>query len=130
MLTTSEYNFWFVKRQNTQNSEQPKRLLFFDVRKENAMDGVTELAMKIKNLENAPYSPMIGKIISLPELKIQLGNRAQLDADDISPTFDIYEKRYHDGYTEYVNLNKEVVILPCYGDKGRITKFIAIGVIA
>ncbi len=94
------------------------------------MDGVTELAMKIKDLESTPYSPMIGKIISLPDLKIQLGNRAQLDADDISSTFDIYETKEHDGYIEYVNLNKKVVILPCYGDKGRITQFIAIGVIA
>lgn len=94
------------------------------------MDSVTELAMKIKGLETTPYSPMIGKIISLPELKIQLGNRAQLDADDVTATFDIYEQRYIDGRTEYVNLNKEVVILPCFGDKGRVTRFIAIGVIA
>ncbi len=94
------------------------------------MDGVTELAIKLKKLESVPYSPLIGTIISLPELKIQLGNRAQLDADDIQATFDIYEVRTYDGYTEYVNLNKQVVILPCYGNKGNITNFIAIGVIA
>lgn len=30
------------------------------------MDGVTELALKIKNLETTLYSPMIGTIIFLP----------------------------------------------------------------
>ena len=94
------------------------------------MDGVTELAMKIKNLESVPYSPMIGKIISLPNLEIQLGNRAQLDEGDISSTFDISEKRYYDnGHVEYIHLNKQVVLLPCYGAKGNVTKFIAIGVL-
>lgn len=93
------------------------------------MDGVTELALKIKNLETSPYSPMLGTIISLPELKIQLGNKMQLDADDITATFDIYETREHEHYTEYINLKKQVVLLPCLSEKGRITKFIAIGVI-
>lgn len=94
------------------------------------MDGVTELALKIKNLENVPYSPMIGKIISLPDLKIQLGNRALLDTDDISATFDIYETRtYDNGRVEYIHLNKQAVILPCYGSKGNVTKFIVIGVL-
>lgn len=46
------------------------------------MDGVTELAKKIKGLESVPYSPMIGTIISLPELKIQLGNKAQLEVEE------------------------------------------------
>lgn len=93
------------------------------------MDGITELAIKLKNLETTPYSPMIGKIISLPELKIQLGSRAQLDADDISSTFDIYEQRQHDGYVEYVNLNKQIVLLPCMSQSGSVTRFIAIGVV-
>lgn len=93
------------------------------------MDGITELAMRLKNLETTEYSPMIGRIIALPNLKIQLGNRVQLDADDVAAVFDLYETQTHDGYTEYVNLNKEVVVLPCLTEKGKITKFIAIGVV-
>lgn len=93
------------------------------------MDGVAELAMKIKSLESELYSPMIGKIISLPDLKIQLGNKVQLDADDISATFDIYETKEYDGRTEYIHLNKQIVLLPCYAENGRVTRFIAIGVI-
>lgn len=90
------------------------------------MDGVTALAQHIKNRDNpTPYTPMFGKIISLPELKIRLGSRILLDAEDVKATFDIYEKIHHDGYTEYVNLNKEVVLLPYSEDN----KFVAIGVI-
>jgi hypothetical protein len=90
------------------------------------MDGITELAKHIRARDNpSPYTPMFGKIISLPEFKIQLGNRIILTADDVKATFDIYETRIYDSYTEYVNLNKEVVLLP-YSDDN---KFIAIGVV-
>ena len=50
------------------------------------------------------------------------GNTNKLD---IKATFDIYDKVIHDGHTEYVYLNKTVVLLPYSGDN----KFIAIGVI-
>ncbi|MBQ3462999.1 MAG: DUF2577 family protein [Clostridia bacterium] len=90
------------------------------------MDGVTALAQHIKNRDNpTPYTPMFGKIISLPELKIRLGSSILLYEDDVKATFDIYEKIHHDGYTEYVNLNKEVVLLPYSEDN----KFVVIGVI-
>ena len=48
-----------------------------------------------------------------------------LAKSDIKATFDIYNKVVHDGHTEYVHLNKTVVLLPYSGDN----KFIAIGVI-
>ena len=90
------------------------------------MTNITKLAKHIKSRDNpSPYSPMFGKIISLPELKIRLGTRVILTKDDIKFTFDIYDKIVHDGYTEYVYLNKTVVLLP-YSDDN---KFIAIGVI-
>ena len=90
------------------------------------MTNITKLAKHIKARDNpAPYTPMFGKIISLPELKIRLGTRVLLTKEDIKATFDIYEKVVHDGYAEYVNLNKTVVLLPYSGDN----KFIAIGVL-
>ena len=90
------------------------------------MGAVEELARHIRDRDNpSPYTPMFGKIISLPELKIQLGNRILLDADDIKAIFDIYETRIIDGRTVYVNLNKDVVLLPYANDN----KFIALGVV-
>ncbi len=90
------------------------------------MNNITKLAKHIKSRDNPlPYSPMFGKIISLPELKIRLGIRVLFKKNDIKSTFDIYEEVLHDGYTEYVHLNKTVVLLPYSSDN----KFIAIGVL-
>ena len=90
------------------------------------MSNITKLAKHIKARDNpTPYTPMFGKIISLPELKIWLGTRVLLTKSDIKATFDIYDKVVHDGHTEYVHLNKTVVLLPYSGDN----KFIAIGVL-
>nr|DAH06866.1 MAG TPA: Protein of unknown function (DUF2577) [Caudoviricetes sp.] len=88
------------------------------------MDGITRLAKHIKARDNpSPYTPIFGRIISLPELTIQLGNQILLKADDVRATFDLYETRAYDGYIEYIYLNKEVVLLPYYKDN----KFIVIG---
>lgn len=90
------------------------------------MNGVTELAKHIKNRDNpSPYTPMFGKVIELPNLKIQLGNNILLDADDIKSTFDIYETREEDNHMEYIHLGKEVVLLPYDKDN----KFVVVGVI-
>ncbi len=90
------------------------------------MNGVTELAKHIRDRDNpSPYTPMFGKIISLPKLKIQLGSRVILEAEDVVSIFDIYETRRYDGHTEYVHLGKEIVLLPYSGDN----KFIALGVV-
>ena len=93
------------------------------------MDGITELAARIKGMETSQYSPMIGTITSLPELKIRLGDRVQVDADKVTAGFDIYETVRHETYTEYVNLGKQVVLLPCISESGSAARFIAIGVV-
>ena len=90
------------------------------------MDGITKLARHIRDIDNpSPYTPMLGTIISLPDLKIRLGSRIILEKEDIKATFDIYETRERDGYTEYVNLNKEVALLPCSNN----SIFLVIGVV-
>lgn len=65
---------------------------FFVTQKEVHMTNITKLAKHIKSRDNpAPYTPMFGKIISLPELKIRLGTRVLLTKSDIKSTFNIYE---------------------------------------
>ena len=54
------------------------------------MTNITKLAKHIKARDNpSPYTPMFGKIISLPELKIRLGTRVLFTKEDIKATFDI-----------------------------------------
>lgn len=92
------------------------------------MDGVTELARHIKARDNpAGYTPVFGTITSLPELKIQLGDRITVGSDDVKAVFDIYEKEYDsDGnFVGYANLNKEVAMLP-YSDN---QKYLVVGVV-
>lgn len=90
------------------------------------MNAYTELARLFKQRDNpAGYSPVFGKIISLPNLKIQLSPRVIISAEDIISIFDLYQTYEHDGTTEYVNINKQAVLLP-YSDN---QKFIAIGVV-
>ena len=92
------------------------------------MDGITELTKHIKARDNpSPYTPMFGTIISLPELKIKLGSRILLYADDIKATFNIYDKTYDSEgrFVRYTYLNKEVVLLPY----GHDNKFIVIGAV-
>lgn len=90
------------------------------------MTNITKLAKHIKSRDNTtPYTPMFGKIISLPELKIRLGTRVLLTKSDIKATFNIYETEIVNERVKYVNLNKTVVLLPYSGDN----KFIAIGVL-
>lgn len=89
------------------------------------MNDITELAKKLKSMETTGFSPMIGVITSLPALSIQLGNKVILDKDDVITTFDLYETRIVDYRTEYINLNKKVVLLPY----SKENKFIAVGVL-
>ena len=90
------------------------------------MDGYTELAQMFKDRDNdSAYTPMIGTITALPQLKIKCGTRIELTADEVRSVFDIYEQRYVNDLLVYINLNKEVVLLPCSGYQ----RFIAIGVL-
>lgn len=86
-------------------------------------NGITELAKLLRERENREdYSPMFGKITSLPNLQIQIGGKIVIDASFIKTLFDIYET---DAYGSYIHLGKEVVLLP-YAD---YQKFIAVGVV-
>ena len=88
------------------------------------MDNITKLAKHMKERDNpAPYSPMLGRIISLPELKIHISDRVILRAEDVDLTFDIYENEVHDGRRVYEHLGKRAVLLPVGG------RFIVIGVL-
>lgn len=90
------------------------------------MSGYTDLALLFKERENVPfYSPIFGIIVSLPDIKIQCGSKVVLDEANIKAIFDIKETVQHDTYTEYIHLNKTVVLLPYNNSQ----KFIAIGVL-
>lgn len=90
------------------------------------MNGITELAELFKNRENrADYSPVFGKIVSLPDVDIQCGDKIHLDRTDVLFTFDVLSRVYRDEREVYEYLNKTVVLLPYKNNQ----KFIAVGVI-
>jgi len=87
------------------------------------LNGITELAMLLKERENgAAYSPFLGRIVSLPELRITVGDKITLTAVHIKR---ICEVNQQDAFGKYINLNREAVLLP-YAD-GQ--KFILLGVV-
>ena len=87
------------------------------------MNGITELALLLKERENsAAYSPLFGRIVSLPNLKITVGDKITLSAAHIKRICEIDQQ---DSYGQYINLNREAVLLP-YAD-GQ--KFILLGVV-
>jgi len=86
------------------------------------LNGITQLAKLFKERENANgYSPMIGRIIGLPDLKIRLGDKVILTAALIKSCVSLDTVDESD---RYIYLGKEVVLLP-YADN---QKFIVIGV--
>ena len=87
------------------------------------MNGITELALLLKERENgAAYSPILGRITSLPDLKIKLNDKVTLSTLHIKRICEINQQ---DSYGQYINLNREAVLLP-YAD-GQ--KFILLGVL-
>ena len=87
------------------------------------MSGITELAKLLKERENTNgYSPMIGRIIELPNLKIRLGDKVILTSTHIKTCAPLNTV---DESGNYINLGKEAVLLP-YSDN---QKFIVIGVV-
>ena len=87
------------------------------------MNGITELAMLLKERENgAVYSPFLGRIVSLPELRITVGDKITLNAVHIKR---ICEVNQQDAHGRYINLNREAVLIP-YADGQR---FILLGVV-
>lgn len=90
------------------------------------MNAYTELAKLFNERNNNKrYGPVIGKIISLPELKIQINEKIQLNEEKVISIFNIAETKTYEERIEFVNLNKRVVLLPI----SDYQKFIAIGVI-
>lgn len=86
------------------------------------MNPYVELAELFKERNNPiGYSPIYGKIIRLPNLTIECGNKILLDKSDIDSIIDLY-KRNDDGY---IYLNKRVLLLPLANEK----KFVVIGVL-
>lgn len=86
------------------------------------MSGITELARLFKERENTSgYSPVIGKVIQLPELKIRIGAKVILTSAHIKSCISLDAVDEDD---RYIYVGKEVVLLP-YADN---QKFIVIGV--
>ena len=87
------------------------------------MNGITELAKLLKDRENkSEYSPMFGTIIELPNLKIRLGDKVILTAKQIKKCISIDAQ---DEMGSYINVGKEVVLLPFANDQ----KFVLLGVV-
>jgi len=88
------------------------------------MDGYEYLARCFKERDNKPESEIkIGTVKSLPQLKIQVGEKVTLDERHIISLVDLYETKITDNAKIYVCLNKEVLLMRF--DK----KFIVLGVI-
>jgi hypothetical protein len=87
------------------------------------LNGITELAKLFKERENASnYTPVIGKIIELPDIKIRLKDKVILTSFHIKSCINLLET---DENGIYINLGKKVVLLP-YADN---QKFIVVGVV-
>lgn len=87
------------------------------------MNGVSELAKLFKDRENSDrYTPMFGTVIDLPDTKIRIKEKVILNDTHILFCIPLKET---DENGVYINLNKEVVLLP-YSDN---QKFIVIGVV-
>ena len=80
------------------------------------MDAIAELAMMFKERENnRDYSPMLGNILEVADIKISLGDKIILDSSHIKSIVELTED----------NIGHEVVLLPYSNDQ----KFILIGVV-
>ena len=87
------------------------------------MSAITELALLFAERNNTKaYSPIIGRIAELPDIKIKVGDKITLSAVHIKRICEIHQQ---DEYGRYINLNRGVVLLP-YADGQR---FILLGVI-
>ena len=87
------------------------------------MNGISELAKLFKDRENSDrYTPMFGTVIDLPDTKIRINEKVILDDTHIRSCVSLKET---DANGVYINLNKEVVLLP-YSEN---QKFILIGVV-
>ena len=87
------------------------------------MNGISELAKLFRERDNmTSYSPMFGKIIELPALKIRIGEKIIIDESYIKSCVNLYEQ---DGYGSYIHNGKTVALLPYSNNQ----KFIVVGVV-
>ena len=88
------------------------------------MNGIAELAKLLKDRENSDdYSPVIGKIIALPIVKISVGPKILLTAKDLKMCVKLTHNENES------DIGKEVVLLPYEKDECGYQKFILIGVL-
>ena len=74
------------------------------------MNGITELAKLFKERENQnDYSPVFGTIIELPNTKIRINDKILLTEEYLKTCTEY--KQTDDG-GRYINIQKEVVLLP------------------
>jgi len=82
------------------------------------MNGITELALLLKERENhAEFSPLIGKIIELPNINILVGDNIQIKQERLTMCIQPIHT------AEYTDIGRSVVLLP-YND---FEKFILLG---
>lgn len=87
------------------------------------MNGIEELAKMLHERDNKrEFAPIFGTIVSLPALKVRRDKDIILSSMHVTSIIDLSEKD-EDG--NYINLNKEVVLLPYDNDN----KYILIGVV-
>ena len=87
------------------------------------MNGITELAKLFKERENeSGYTPMFGTVIELPSTKIRINEKVILDDSHIICCIHLKDTNIEG---EYINLRKEVVLLPF----ANTQKFVVIGVV-
>lgn len=87
------------------------------------MTGIVDLAKMLKERENTKvYAPLFGTVIDIIPLKIRIGDKIILEDKAIKSIINIEEKNDVD---EYININKEAVLLP-YADGQQ---FVLIGVV-
>lgn len=87
------------------------------------MNGIEELAKLLRERDNKrEFAPIFGTIVSLPALKVRRDKDIILSSMHVTSIIDLSEK---DEGGNYINLNKEVVLLPYDNDN----KYILIGVV-
>jgi len=80
------------------------------------MDGIAELAKMLKQRENnRDYSPMLGNVLEVTDIKISIGDKIILDSSHIKNCMELTED----------HIGCEVVLLPYSKDQ----KFMLIGVV-
>ncbi len=88
------------------------------------MDGVYEMAKLLKERDNpVQYSPVIGTVEALPEIKVRINDKVVLGRENLKSTVDLLAQNA-DG--EYIWQGKTVYLLP-FMENNRIYEYLMIG---